>query len=72
MDTTSKPRNLAEALPVEQARVRKVRDTYCEVGPAGFLGTVIIDRALERAEHAVASGDVIAMIRSYEELRGIS
>lgn len=62
---------LAEALPMEQKRVRELREAYCEIGPAGYFGTWIIDQALERAEKATASGDVIAMLRSYEELKGI-
>lgn len=71
-DPSTRSYTLAEALPAEQKRVREVREAYCEIGPAGYLGTVIIDQALARAEQAAASGDVIAMLRSYEELRGIT
>ena len=70
-DPETRSYSLADAFPMEQKRVRGVREAYCEIGPAGYIGTVLIDQALERAEKAAASGDVIAMLRSYEELKGI-
>lgn len=64
--------SLAEAFPLEQARVRKVLKEYQSLpNGAGALGAAMIDTVLRRADHAAAYGDVIAMLRSYEELKGV-
>lgn len=60
---------LAEALPAEQERVRELLPIYESVPNGIFVVTMMRD-ALSRAEKAAASGDVIGMIRSYEELKG--
>lgn len=62
--------SLAEAFPQEQARVRELLGLYKEIGPAGLFGATMIELTLARADLAAASGDVIAMLRSFEELRG--
>jgi hypothetical protein len=62
---------LAEAFPMEQKRVREVRERYCEIGAPGYLGTVIIDAVLERAEKAIAGGNVLEILKSYEEMKGV-
>lgn len=70
------PRETREAtsvgldFPHQQARVRELRDEYRAIGPAGAFGLMMIDQTLARAEAAMASGDVIAILRSYEELKG--
>lgn len=61
--------SLAEALPKEQQRVRELVKVYDEI-PAGEFGAVMLRQALTRAGHAAASGDVVAMLRSYQELKG--
>ena len=63
---------LAEALPREMARVRKVLGHYREIGPAGMFGAAMIERDLRAADRAVMSGDVVAMLRSLETLKGIT
>lgn len=60
--------NIAEALPVEQARVRELVAVYDAI-PTGFFGGTMLRRALANAERAAASGDVVAMLRSYKELK---
>ena len=65
------PLNLAEALPLEQARVREVLGHYKEIGPAGMFGAAFIEQDLRRADEAVMSGDVIAMLQAYEALKQI-
>lgn len=62
--------SLAEALPAEQRRVRELIPLYQSIGQAGIPATLLMKDALSRAEVASASGDVIAMIRCYEELKG--
>jgi hypothetical protein len=63
---------LADALPKEMARVRKVLGYYKEIGPAGAIGAMFIEQDLQAADRAVMSGDVVAMVQALETLRGIS
>lgn len=63
---------LADALPAEMARVREVLGHYREIGPAGMFGAAMIEQDLRVADRAVMSGDVVAMIRALEVLRGIT
>jgi hypothetical protein len=60
---------LADALPREQERVRELVAVYDTI-PTGAFGAAMLRQALTRAEHAASSGDVVAMLRSYEELKG--
>lgn len=61
--------SLAQDFPKEQRRVRELLEGYNTI-PTGAFGAMILRQALTRAEQAAASGDVIAMLRSYEELKG--
>jgi len=63
--------SLAEALPMEQKRCREVLGLY-KLIPEGAFGALMIEQSLERADKAVMSGDVIEILKSYEELKGIS
>lgn len=65
---------LADALPAEQARVRELLKEYRSplLGGAGELAARMMEAALQTAERAATSGDVVAMLRSYEELRGFN
>ena len=62
---------LGEALPKQQARVREVLGHYKEIGPAGAIGAAMIEASLRNADQAVMSGDPVAMLRAYEDLKGI-
>lgn len=62
--------SLADALPKEQARVRKILGYYREIGPAGAFGAFMIEQSLRQADIAAASGDVVAMVWAYEDLKG--
>lgn len=63
--------NLAEALPAEMARVRdEVLPLYLGIGGAGLPATSLMSIALDTAAEALASGDVVAMLKSYESLKG--
>jgi hypothetical protein len=64
--------SLAESLPAEQQRVRELVTLYLSIGAAGIPATLIMKDALRRAEIAASSGDIIAMIKSYEELKGFT
>jgi acyl-CoA thioesterase len=63
--------NLAEALPIEQARVRKVLGHYKAIGSAGMFGAAMIEQSLAAADKASAEGDVVAMVRAYADLQTI-
>lgn len=58
--------SLAEEFPKEQQRVRELLPLYDSIP----TGAAMLHQVLTRAEQAAASGDVIAMLRSYEELKG--
>lgn len=66
--------NLAEALPAEQRRVREVLGHYqetqrlCPQANCHFA-IAMIKASLERAERAASAGDVIEMMRAYEDLK---
>ena len=62
---------LADALPKEMARVREVLGHYQAIGPAGMFGAAFIEQDLRAADAAVMSGDVVAMLQSYETLKQI-
>jgi hypothetical protein len=62
---------LAEKLPEEMARVRKVLGHYKEIGPAGMFGAAMIEQSLRKADKAVMSGDLVTMIAAYQDLQEI-
>lgn len=60
---------LADALPREMTRVRELIHLYESV-PMGGLAANMMRHSLDRAQIAMAHGDVVAMIRCYEDLKG--
>ena len=62
--------SVGDQFPKEQARVRELLGSYREIGPVGTFGAVMIEQVLKRADAAAISGDVIEILRSYEELKG--
>ena len=62
--------SLGEAFPQEQKRVRELLGIYKDIGPSGQFGAMMIEQVLERADKAAIGGDVVAMIQSFEELKG--
>lgn len=60
---------LAEALPKEQQRVRELLSMYDSI-PTGIFAATMMRQSLSRAEQAATSGDVIAMLAAYEDLKG--
>lgn len=63
--------SLAEALPLEMARVRdKVMPAYLAIGPAGGFVLHMMRVELDAATKAIMEGDTVAMIRLYESLKG--
>lgn len=62
---------LGEALPREMARVRdQVMPAYIEIGTSGALALAMMRLSLDTAAKAMIEGDVVAMLRAYEDLKG--
>lgn len=67
---TDTPKTLGDALPREMTRVRdKVLPAYLSI-PEGVYAATMIRISLDVAQMALAKGDVVAMLRSYEDLKG--
>lgn len=63
-------RTLGEALPEEIARVRDhILPEYDKI-PGGFIASGLMRADLDAAARALAEGDLVAMIRVYESLKG--
>ena len=62
---------LADALPKEMARVRVILGHYKEIGPAGVFGAAFCELDLAAAARALASGDLVEMIRASKRLQEI-
>lgn len=60
---------LADALLNEQQRVRELLPLYDAI-PTGIFAATMMRQSLARAEQAVASGDGVAMLAAYEDLKG--
>ena len=63
--------SVGEEFPKQQARARDLLKQYRDIGPAGTFGALMIEQALQRADQAAMSGDVVAILRSYHELQGL-
>ena len=63
--------SVGEEFPKEQARVREVLGHYRDIGPSGAFGAAMIEQALREADAAMASGDVVRIVRSFAELKKI-
>lgn len=71
MSTTTKPTSVGEALPDEIARVTKLIAIYASLpGGAGRFAIAMMQRAIKSAADAMVGGDVVAMVRAYDELKG--
>jgi hypothetical protein len=60
---------VGDDFPKQQARVRQLLGLYKGIGPAGSFGALMIEQTLQRADQAAMSGDLVAILRSYEELK---
>lgn len=63
--------NIAESLAREIRRVSGIRQHYEAIGDAGKFALMMIDGELEQACVASGTGDVTAIIRAHEGLKGI-
>ena len=61
--------SVGEDFPQQQERVRHLIDQYRALeGGVGAYGAAIMDEVLKRAADAQSSGDLVRILRSYQEL----
>lgn len=60
---------LGDALPREIKRAQQLIVDYRALGPVGSFGAMMIQQDIDAAIKALAEGDVVAMIRAYNELK---
>lgn len=63
--------SLADALPREIERVQELLPIYDAI-PTGIFAATMMRNSIKAAIHAMAQGDVVAMIRCHEDLKGYS
>ena len=61
--------SLAEALPREVERVQELLPLYDEV-PMGHFAAAMMRNSIKTAHRAMVAGDVVEMLRAYEDLKG--
>lgn len=61
---------LGDALPKQIARCQELLAEYAALGPVGEFGYAMIKHDIDAAVKATADGDVVAMLRAYEALKG--
>lgn len=72
-DEATRSLTLAEALPLEMARVRdEVMPAYLAIGMPGLFALTQMRLELDLATRAIMAGDTVAMLRSYESLKGFA
>lgn len=62
---------VGDDMPRQQARCRELLRVYRGLGPAGSFGALMIEQALQRADRAVIGGDIVEILRSYQELKDL-
>lgn len=74
MKEQGQSKTLGDALLLECARVRKLITQYRDpiMNGGGEIAALMMEQSLAVADYAMVSGDVIAMIRAYEDLKGYS
>ena len=60
---------ISDSFIAEQERVRELLGIYDSI-PSGAFGAAMIRKVLRRADRAAISGDIVEIMRIYEELKG--
>lgn len=68
--TNDAPENIIEGIQRQQRRCMELLVEYKRIGPAGAFGTLMITRDIQEGDAAIASGDVVRMLRAYKALEG--
>lgn len=63
--------SLADALPREIERVQELLPLYDAI-PTGVFAATMMRESIKQAHAAMVAGDVVSMIRCYENLKGYS
>jgi hypothetical protein len=61
--------SFADAFLLEQQRIREMIEIYGECGPGGIRMQIGLDAILSRSMQAAADQDVVAMLKSYYEMK---
>lgn len=69
VDDSAGVSSLGGEFPRQQQRVRELLVEYVKLGPVGAFGAIMLRQVLVRADQAAISGNVVAMLRSFEELK---
>ncbi len=63
--------SIGEDFPREQARLRQLIQDYRSLpNGVGTFGALMIEQTLQEADQAQSSGDIVAILRAYEAMRG--
>ena len=60
---------VGEDFPKQQARLRVCLKQGLKIGPNGRFYVAVCREILQRADEAAISGDVVAVLRSYNEMK---
>lgn len=63
--------NIIEGIQQQCDRARAILPHYEELGPVGVFGATVIREAIKEGEAAIASDDVVRMVRAYKELEDL-
>lgn len=68
--TTPQVTTVGDDYPVQQARCRELLTLYYALGEVGAFGAVQIEAALKQADEAAISGDIVAILKAYQAMKG--
>lgn len=60
---------LADELPRQQARCRRMLEDVLEIGPSGAILAMMLRDSIAAAERAAAEGDIVAMLAACKDLQ---
>jgi hypothetical protein len=63
-------KNVIEGIQEQCTRCRKLVTEYEAIGPAGLFGKTMIEADIREGEAAIASGDVVRMVKALMDLQG--
>ena len=67
----SESTTIGDDFPKQQSRVREILSRYHAIGLAGSFGAMMIEADLHTADEALASGDIVRILRAYQILKEI-
>jgi len=62
---------VGDDFPKQLARAREYLQIYKDLGPVGAFGAAMIEQTIREADQAAISGDIVAILRSYQALKEI-